>query len=200
MDQIMNKEKIERFRIALAEESDFPMTDDLYDYIMQNGNYVEYEKGSPIVDIGDYNPDIYIVLDGIVRGYMIDKGNETNMYFGLEGTVVNSMQCFSTSNPSIIRIEACCLTKVHHIYKSTFDRMMVESNDFCRWVAGMFARRNAYAELKAKIMNGDALWRYEWLEKCRKELFEHVPLKAIASYLNMTEVHVSRIRKKIAGN
>lgn len=52
-------------------------------------------------------------------------------------------------------------------------------------------------EVKGKIMNGDARWRYEWLEKCRPELFDAVPLKAIASYLRMTEVHVSRIRNRI---
>lgn len=31
----------------------------------------------------------------------------------------------------------------------------------------------------------------------KPELFDNVPLKAIASYLKMTEVHVSRIRKSI---
>lgn len=58
-------------------------------------------------------------------------------------------------------------------------------------------RMSYYNELKGKIMNGDARWRYEWLEKCRPELYDAVPLKAIASYLKMTEVHVSRVRKKI---
>ena len=74
---------------------------------------------------------------------------------------------------------------------------MAESSEFCRWVAGVFTRRCCYGELKDKVMSGDAKWRYEWLERCRPELFENVPLKAIASYLKMTEVHVSRIRKKI---
>ena len=42
-----------------------------------------------------------------------------------------------------------------------------------------------------------ARWIYEWLARCRPELFGNVPLKAIASCLKMTEVHVCRIRKMI---
>ena len=107
------------------------------------------------------------------------------------------MQSFSQGAPSIICVEACCQTTVLRLRKADVERLMDESSEFCRWIAGVFTRRSCYDELKAKVMNGDARWRYEWLERCRPELFEHVPLKAIASYLKMTEVHVSRIRKQI---
>lgn len=188
----------QKFRIALGEESDFPLTDSLYDYITDNSTEVCYGKGEAVVDIDNIDRDVYIVKDGIVRGYMTHDGVETNVYFGMEGTLLSSMQGFSMGQPAIIRIEACCNTTMLRLRKSTFDRMMEESNEFCRWVAGVFTRRSCYDELKAKVMNGDARWRYEWLERCRPELFDNVPLKAIASYLKMTEVHVSRIRKKIA--
>lgn len=188
----------DRFRHALGEESDFPLTDGLYDYIVAHASEMAFDKGCPIVDFDSNDPDLYIIVRGIVRGYMLDKGVETNAYFGLDGTLVASMQSFSTGAPSIMRIEACCHTEALRLRKTDVDVMMSESIDFARWLAGVFTRRSCYAELKAKMMNGDARWRYEWLAKCRPELFDNVPLKAIASYLNMTEVHVSRIRKKIA--
>lgn len=190
-------DNFDKFRAALGEESDFPLSDRLFDYIVGHATSMTFEKGTPIVDFDSTDPDVYLVVSGIVRGYMLDKGVETNAYFGMEGTLVASMQSFSTGAPSIMRIEACCHTDALRIRKPVFDAMMAESNDFARWVAGVFSRRSCYAELKAKMMNGDARWRYEWLERCRPELFDHVPLKAIASYLNMTEVHVSRIRKMI---
>lgn len=187
-----------KFRDALAEESDFPLSDTLYDYIMRNATEIPYGKGDGVVNIGCVNPDIYIIKTGVVRGYMLNDGVETNMYFGMAGTLLASMQSFSLGQPTIIQIEACCDTVMLRIRKEDFERMMTESNEFCRWVAGVFTRRSCYDELKAKVMNGDARWRYEWLERCRPELFDNVPLKAIASYLKMTEVHVSRIRNKIA--
>lgn len=188
----------QKFRAALEEESDFPLSDSIYNYITANSDLVTYGKGDPVVDIGSIDSDVYIVKEGIVRGYMVHEGVETNIYFGMEGTLLAAMQSFSKRQPAIIRIEACCDTAMLRLRKADFDLMMAESNEFCRWVAGVFTRRSCYDELKAKVMNGDARWRYEWLERCRPELFDNVPLKAIASYLKMTEVHVSRIRKKIA--
>ena len=182
----------------LSKESDYPLTEELWQYIQENSEEVRAAKGEAIIGIGSYNPDFYIIRSGIVRGYMIENDKETNIYFGMEGTVVNSMQCFSFGEPSILRIEAAVASRFLRISKENYDMMVGESPEFCRWMSGVFSRRNAYAEKKAKIMDGDALWRYEWLRKCRPELLDNVPLKAIASYLNMTEVHVSRIRKRIA--
>lgn len=187
----------DKFRKAFSEESDYPLTDELLDYILNHSDILKADKGSPIIDLGETNPDVFIIYEGIVRGYMLVEGVETNLYFGMEGTFVVSMQPFRKGSPSIIRIEACTATTLLRIRKSVFDRMMEESSTFCRWVAGVFIRMSYYTELKGKIMNGDACWRYEWLEKCRPELYDAVPLKAIASYLKMSEVHVSRIRKKI---
>lgn len=185
------------FREVLAEESDFPLTDSVYDLIVDVADEVSYGKREAIIVTGVVDPDVYIIKDGIVRGYILSQGVENNIYFGLEGTLLASMQSFSQGAPSIICVEACCQTTVLRLRKADVERLMDESSEFCRWIAGVFTRRSCYDELKAKVMNGDARWRYEWLERCRPELFEHVPLKAIASYLKMTEVHVSRIRKQI---
>lgn len=185
-----------KFRAALAEESDFPLTDELYDYITAHAETGYYAKGEAIVAEGVASGHIYCE-GGVIRGYMTHEGTETNIYFGMEGTVLASMQGFSLGQAAIIRFEACCKVAMLRIAKCDFDRMMEESHEFCRWIAGVFTRRSCYDELKAKVMNGDARWRYEWLERCRPELFDNVPLKAIASYLKMTEVHVSRIRKSI---
>ncbi len=186
------------FKTVLGEESDFPLSDHIYNIITENAELLTFRKGETLVDIGSLDPDIYIIKQGIVRGYMVNDGVEMNIYFGMDGTLLASMQGYSLSRPSIICIEVCCPTTVLRIRKTVFDRLMEESNEFCRWVCGVFSRRSCFDELKAKVMNGNAKWRYEWLEKCRPELFDNVPLKAIASYLKMTEVHVSRIRKEIA--
>lgn len=190
----------QKFRTALGEESDHPLSDELYHLILDNCETLTFQKGEPIVDIGKIDPDIYIIRKGIVRGYMVNDGVEANMYFGMEGTMLSSMQSFSAGKPSILRIEACCTTTMLRMRKSVYDDLCRSSIGFCIWTCGVFTRRACLDELKAKVMNGDASWRYKWLERCRPELFDNVPLKAIASYLKMTEVHISRIRRKIMKN
>lgn len=190
----------EKFINALKEESNFPLSDDLLDYIYSHCNEVSFDKGESIIEIGKCDPDIYIIKTGIVRGYIHENGEETNLYFGMEGTMLTSMASFWDNKPSIICIESCSPTTLLHISKSSIDKMMEESHEFTLWIAGIFMKMCYFSELKGKIMNGDAKWRYEWLERCRPELFEAVPLKAIASYLKMSPVHVSRIRNKILKN
>lgn len=189
--------KTDDFRTELGKESAYPMSDNIFKLIIDNAEPLTFRKGETVVDIGEVDSDIYIIKEGIVRGYMINDGVETNTYFGMDGTLLTSMQGYTCGQPSIICIEVCTPSTILRIRKPVFEKLMDESNEFCRWVCGVFTRRSYLNELKAKIMNGNAKWRYEWLEKCRPELFDNVPLKAIASYLKMTEVHISRIRKKI---
>lgn len=185
------------FREALAEESDYPLTDEIFDAITGNATELEFCRGDAIIDIGKTDPDIYIIAEGVVRGYLFQDGAENNISFGLPGTLVTSMHCFSRGEPSILRIEACSRVKVLRIRKDVFDGLVAASSMFSMWVAGVFTRRNYYAEVKAHIMSGDAQWRYKWLKNCRPELLDNVPMKAIASYLGMSEIHISRIRKAI---
>ncbi|MDE7413075.1 MAG: Crp/Fnr family transcriptional regulator [Muribaculaceae bacterium] len=187
----------DKFFEVLREESDFPLNDSLFRYIVSHSSEVSADKGDSIIKIGECDPDFYIVKEGIVRGYILDEGEETNLYFGMEGTLLCSMASYWDGKPSIICVEACSPTRLLRIEKNDILSMMTESHEFCRWVTGVFMKMSYFSELKGKIMNGDAKWRYEWLERCRPELFEAVPLKAIASYLRMSRVHVSRIRNQI---
>lgn len=187
---------LDKFRKHLSEESDFELTDEIFNYLLANSEVVTFAKGELIVRMDRVNPDIYIIVSGIVRGYSLSDGVETNFYFGMEGTLLSSMQSFSNGAPAILNIEACCPTVCIRLTKQNIDRMLAERNDFCRWFAGVFTRRSRYDELKSKVMNGNAKWRYEWMERCRPELFEHVSMKAIASYLRMSEVHASRIARR----
>lgn len=59
---------------------------------------------------------------------------------------------------------------------------------------GESARKGA--DLPASIKQGDALSRYNKMIADRPEIFKQVPLKIIASYLGITQQHLSRIRRK----
>ena len=186
------------FREALSEESDYMLTDELFNSIIDHSELLSFNRGDAIIDIGKMVPDVYIIAEGVVRGYLFQNGTENNICFGLTGTLITSMHCFSRNEPSILRIEACSRVKVLRIRKRVFDTLVEKQSGFAMWVAGVFTRRGYFSEVKAKIMSGDALWRYKALKNMRPELLENVPMKAIASYLGMSEVHVSRIKKAIS--
>lgn len=185
------------FRQMLSEESDHPLSDPIFDAIVENSDTRTYARREAIIDIGQTDPDVYIITEGVVRGYMLSDGVEQNKFFGLPGTLITSMYCFSMNEASVLRIEACCPTRVLHLSRQTFTELQRADVDFAMWVTGVFSRREYFAEKKSKIMSGDARWRYTWLKNCRPELLKYVSNKAIASYLGITEVHLSRIRRTI---
>lgn len=185
------------FKEALGEESDYALTDELFNAIVEHSDTLLFARGDAIIDIGKVVPDVYIIAEGVVRGYLFHNGTENNICFGLPGTLITSMHCFSRNEPSILRIEACSKVKVLRMRKTVFDSLVEHQKGFAMWVAGVFTRRGYFSEVKAKIMSGDASWRYKCLKNMRPELLENVPMKAIASYLGMSEIHISRIKKAL---
>lgn len=186
------------FREYLAEESSFPLSDLIYNEIIEKSELLSFDKGDVIIDIGIVDPDFYFIRRGVVRGYLFHDGEEKNICFGLSGTIFNSMHSFACGQPSILRIEACMPTEVYRFHKRDFDLAEQNASDLYKFIMGAFTLRSYFSEVKAKIMAGDSRWRYEWLRHTRPELLENVPLKAIASYLGMSVIHISRVRKEIS--
>ena len=50
-------------------------------------------------------------------------------------------------------------------------------------------------ELRKMLLSMDSLERYEYLEMNQPEIFQHFQLKDIATFLGMTPVSLSRLRK-----
>lgn len=188
----------QKFRNALQEESTYPATENIYNYIISAGKRITLKKNDVLIGYDEINADIYFILDGIIRGTIINgDGIERTVGFGLCGTMIYSAQCYSVGNPSIYQFQACCDTVVIRIKKPEFDRHIAEDHEFCKWVLGSFSLAICYKELRNEGLNGDALFKYKWLQEKRPEIINLVSDKIIASYLNITEVHLSRIKSKI---
>ena len=72
-----------KFREELAEESDFPLSDAIYNLIVDNSEEVSYRKGDLIVDIGSTDSNAYFVREGVVRGSVLIDGDDRTVCFGL---------------------------------------------------------------------------------------------------------------------
>ena len=86
------------FREALSEESDYMLTDELFNSIIDHSELLSFNRGDAIIDIGKIVPDVYIIAEGVVRGYLFQNGTENNICFGLTGTLITSMHCFHATN------------------------------------------------------------------------------------------------------
>lgn len=74
--------------------------------------------------------------------------------------------------------------------------MLSRHNEFSLWFLHVCLFQLYIHDYKSSIKQGDALSRYNKMMADRPEIFQQVPLKIIASYLGITQQHLSRIRRK----
>ncbi len=111
-----------------------------------------------------------------------------------------SMFSFSRDLPAVSSIEALTDAKVYVLSFEDARRLIMTNDEWARWTAihlldGLFVleRRNTF------LRHGDALRRYcNFVRMRTANTSNKIPLKYIASYLNMTPPTLSRIRSKVA--
>lgn len=190
--------EIEKFKRELRGESPYPVTDAICDFILTAGRRVELKKNDILIARGQVDTSVYYILDGVLRGSVVNsQGVERTVGFGLCGTMIYSAQCSILGEPSIYQFQACSPVSLVRIGNETFRRHIDEDHEFCRWVMGTFALTICYRERGNEGLNNDALAKYKWLMENRPEIIEMVTDKVLASYLQISDVHLSRIKSRL---
>lgn len=214
-----------KLKQLLALESKERMKDELFDRLLDGGEDIHLLTYEPMIDAGDFNPNIYIVKEGLIRGTYLDRNNEITVGFALPGTLIISFHSYFDGAPSYYRYEACCPSTVVRIPKAHFDKLTKESHEFALWVMSAHQNQLFYNEVRNKVLCGDAKERLlqlkrrlsstltsdiatpssdshnlqmkQQLDSRYKTIYSIVPSKIIASYLGITEQHLSRIKKEL---
>lgn len=187
-----------KFREALQDESIYPATDAIYDWIVDTAEVIQLKKNKVLIDYDEIEDSVFFILDGIMRGTIINRdGVERTLGFGEAGTLIYSSQCYTLGRPSLKRYISCTPATVLKIPKNVFNAHIDEDHEFCRWIMGALSLAVCYRDLRHEGLNGDALYKYKFIEEHRPAIIQHVSNKVLASYLNITEVHLSRIKKQM---
>jgi len=159
-------------------------------------------KGEYFLKQGKTCNEYYFLADGYARSYTHDlDGNDVTTAFYGSGQIVCELFSFFKRQPSkenitsLTQCDAWCLSfdKLQEIFHA-----MPLFREFGRAILV-----NAYAGLKTRMMSmlqETAEERYTQLLKSNPGIFQHAPLKQIASYLGVTDTSLSRIRKEFAKN
>lgn len=157
----------------------------------------KFFKNHTLVNLGDTPINFYILKSGIVRAYIIDeKGKEHTRTIYTAISTTGNLGALIKKSPSNLIYE--CLT----------DCDVLECNyiDFCNLSAkhhdlSIFHYKvveNIYIREEEKILDLsmlDSTQRYEKLKKKTPGIDNIINQYHIASYLNITPVQLSRIRK-----
>lgn len=169
---------------------------DLLEGLISITNIMYLDKGELLVRQGDRQTDFLFLVSGIFRGYYLDvNGKEVTDCIGFKsGTPAMSSAIDNAISP--ISIEA--------VVESVFLRIdgaklipLIERSPLLLKIYNKVLQTamQIHWALKVTVTQRTALERYQWFLENYPGLIDQVSNKHIASYLGMTPVTLSRMRR-----
>jgi len=155
------------------------------------------DKKEFLLKAGQVCRNIYFIQGGLVRCYYLKDEAEVCTWFMKEGDVVISIESFYNQASGHEFIQALEPTEAHYISFEQLQRLYSEYPEFNTTgrIVTQFYHRHWARQLFAIRMQ-TAHERYQWLMQHHAELIARVPAKYLASYLDIAEVTLSKIRAR----
>ena len=157
------------------------------------------EAGTQLVKFDEVPTKIYMIVSGVVRCYITtESGKEFNKSFYLPIGFVGALTALITNKPSLFVFETLSDCK---IYEVDYKKFMTLCNNN-EGLNSLHSRVLEFVYMKyekrlLELISLNATDRYLALRKQISKVDELIPQYHIASYLGITPVQLSRIRKKI---
>ena len=193
---MVNPDSIQQLKSFICAITDVP--DDEWSYFAGQLVEREYQKDQMLLSACDNVTEIYFIIKGLVRYfYLTDTGKEFNKAFAKENDFAGSISGIALNLPSRFFIQAMEYTKVLALPIALITECYERHPSWDRLGRRLAERTALQKELReAAFLLDSAESRYlQFLEEF-PDLGRRIPQYHIASYLGITEVSLSRIRKK----
>ena len=181
------------------------------------------EPGEVLFSVGEHHPYIYFVQRGLFRAQMVTEGDRlTTVFFPEEGDVLSSLSAMGADGirrvaerglhprtetlraamdaqamHTVTAIESSLLLRVNF---QVIDRLCTQYLPWARLTATL-------AMIHATTLQADAAWlrstpeqRYRAVLREHPGIVQRVTQRDLANYLNITDVALSRIAKRVRGD
>ena len=156
------------------------------------------KSGDFILKAGEICKGIFMVENSITRCYFVDQdGDEKTIWLEEEKTLITEYESFSSQTVS--RCDICCYedSTVYSIDRDKLMKLYIEHHDWALF--GLIIMEEHYVKLmnfRNTISFNTASENYDYVEIYFSRYLNLVPLKHLASWLNISAVHLSRIRNE----
>lgn len=151
-----------------------------------------------LLEEGKIGKEAFYIETGFVRVFVNDPdGNDVTIHIFQPNSFMNNLGSFFRREPSEENIQAitdCTVWAISYDSLQGLFHGMPEFREFGRMMLVM-----SNLSLKDRIVSmirNTAEERYAALLQTKPDVFQHVPLKIIASYLGITDTSLSRIRRE----
>lgn len=184
-------------RIIGAIRKIISISDTEIDGLLLNCYQKSYKKKEFLRTPGSIPNETYFINEGIIRVIVVDRyGTEHTIHFAMENQFIADYSSFLQKIPSAYSLQAISDTSVVVMPRSSIEwgyKNLEEGHQLGRAIAEYYfiyndnRIRNIYTKTPKE--------RYDEISKTFPEIHNRVPQHMIASYLGITPVHLSRLKK-----
>ncbi len=155
-----------------------------------------FRKNELIVRQGEVCPWFCYVESGILQHLVEVENGEKTTYLALRNTFTSSLRSFLSGTPSRKSIKAIADSTVWVIDRPGFEKRMAEDPHFRDYYHRLIERQICLIdEYRIDLLTLTPEARYRKLLATEPKLLLEIPLRHLASFLGISDRHMSRIRK-----
>lgn len=159
---------------------------------------VDYRKGDILISQGDHEMEQYFIIEGVLKRVVSNnQGKEMILRFAVEDDMDTSYAAWKLHTPAPYSIRAVTKARVAKLslpaWATFMDRHPDLKSDFEYEVMHLMSEVMAHT-ITLHLL--DAPGRVLRILRKRPELYDRVPKKELASYLNLSAETLSRLKHK----
>lgn len=182
--------------------SPHPLPPQLTGLIASKCQIKQFEKKQKIVESGEINHSEYFLLDGIIHRFtLVENGEFITTGFYVAPAILMPHFARTYKGKSIFSLQALTDVTIAEVPASVLDHLKDSHTEIRRWGQKVIERklkRNFLEEIRFRSAN--AKERLIHLREEYPNLENMVPHTCIASYVGITPVSFSRLRKELTGS
>lgn len=155
-----------------------------------------FKKGDFLLKAGEICRNVFFINKGLCRTFFLNsKGEENTFHFTLENGFVTDYESFLAKQPAYFTIQALepieAVVMTHHTVHDGY-KNLIQGEKLGRLLAERYLF--IFTNKVRDIYTEDALTRYKKMNLNYPSILQRVPQHLVASYLNITPVHLSRLK------
>jgi CRP-like cAMP-binding protein len=172
------------------------ISDATIDIILQIAEPVFVAKNEIILHYGSVCKHLWFLEKGAVKGYELNNGENRNTHFFMEDSFFTNYVSLLTNQPTELEfraVEDCNLLKIN---AKALENLYAKYHEL-EHIGRRMAELQFISEynLRKLLLNMTATERYEYIEANQPEIISRFSQKDIASYIGITHVSLSRLKK-----
>ncbi|MCH2080912.1 MAG: Crp/Fnr family transcriptional regulator [Saprospiraceae bacterium] len=176
-----------------------PISEEVISFFLQFYKEVKLRKGDFLLKEGQYIRHFFFLNEGCLSYYTLKEGHEQVLEFFTNGDLFTDLPNYVEEKPSNCYIKALENSKLYAISKKDIEECFRKHHELERF--GRLFVQDEFLKLAkrvGRVTNLSAEERYLRFIDKRPKLTQVIPQYLIASYLGVTPVGLSKIRRRLS--